>query len=298
LRLSLVSCAVALQSAVKRRNDIQFHLINPATHNRIRMVPTDPDTGPIERSELVKGYEVEKNRYVVVSQDELDEVQPETTHVLDIEHFVDASTIDRLFWDEPYLLFPDGAVAVEAYSVIRDALAKTNRIALGRVTLHTRERLMALEPRGRGIIAYTLRMRDDVADPEQAFAGIPESDTDARMGDIAEKIIDQLESPFDPTQFEDRYEKAVKALIERKERGERTTVTAPPPEEGKVIDLMEALRRSLKSPKSTPAKSSPAKSTAAKSTATKTAPRAAAGHARATKTAAARTAAPRRHSKR
>src|SRR5665213_1738475 len=126
LRLSLVSCPVALYNATSRTSDISFHLLNPETNSRIRMVPTDPETGPVNRSDLVRGYEIEKNRYVILSDDELDSVKLETTHTLDIERFVDAESIDRLFWDDPYVLLPADDIAANAYAVIREAMAQTN----------------------------------------------------------------------------------------------------------------------------------------------------------------------------
>jgi DNA end-binding protein Ku len=245
LRLSLVSCPVALFSATTRSQDIAFHLLNPKTHNRIRLVPTDPETGAVERSKLVKGYEIAKNEYVLVTNEELDEVRLETTRTIDIERFVDASTIDRLFWDQPYFLLPGAEAGVEAYDVIRDAMREADRIALGRVVMHTRERLLAIESRDNGLIATTLRMRKEVLDPATAFADLPKSKTDRRMIDIARQIVAQLEGPFEPEEFKDRYEEALRDLIRRKERGERP-VTAPPPEESNVIDLMDALRKSLR----------------------------------------------------
>ena len=245
LRLSLVSCPVALYGAASRANDVSFHLLNPKTNNRIRMIPTDPDTGPIERADLVKGYEISKNSYVVVTPKELDAVKLETTHTIDIERFVDANDIDRLFWNNPYYLVPNEKTGLDAYTVIRDALEQTGRIALGRVVMHTRERLVALEPRGKGIVATTLRMRNEVADPAHAFADIPAAKPDKRMIEIATKIIEQQEGPFDPGEFQDRYEGALRDLIRRKEKGEKI-VTAEPVEDTNVIDLMAALKKSLK----------------------------------------------------
>jgi DNA end-binding protein Ku len=254
LRLSLVSCPVALYSATTRAQDISFHLLNPATHNRIRLVPTDPDKGPVERSKLVKGYEIAKNEYVVVTNDELESVRLETTRTIDIERFVDASTIDRLFWDQPYFLLPDAKAGIEAYDVIRDAMGGTERIALGRVVMHTRERLLAIEARDHGLIATTLRMRNEVLEPASVFGDLPKAKSDKKMIDIAKQIIEQLEGPFEPDEFKDRYEEALRELIRRKERGEKP-VTAPPPEESNVIDLMDALRKSLRGePQKSPAK--------------------------------------------
>lgn len=245
LRLSLVSCPVALINATTKANDVSFHLLNPETNNRIRMVPTDPDTGPVERSDLVKGYEVSKDEYVIVTEDELDEVKLETTHTLEIERFVDAETIDRLFWNDPYFLVPDGDSGIDAYTVIRDAMEDAGRIALGRVVMHTRERLVAIEPRGKGLIAYTLRMHDEIIEPAHAFRDIPSVKPDKRMIEIAQKIIDQQEGPFEPEAFKDRYETALRELVRRKEKGEKL-VSAPEPEDTNVIDLMAALQKSLK----------------------------------------------------
>jgi len=245
LRLSLVSCPVALYGATSRTADISFHLLNPETNNRIRMIPTDPDTGPVERADLVKGYEISKNHYVILSNEELQSVRLETTRTIDIERFVDEKDIDRLYWNDPYYLLPNDKSGVEAYTVIREALSETGRIALGRVVMHTRERLVALEPRDKGIIVYTLRMGDEVIQPKAAFDDIPAARPSQQMIDIARKIIEQQEGAFEPEKFEDRYENALRDLIRRKERGEKL-VTAAPVEESNVIDLMEALKKSLK----------------------------------------------------
>ena len=253
LRLSLVSCPVALFNATSRTSDISFHLLNPETNNRIRMIPTDPDTGPVQRSDLVKGYEISKNHYVVLSNEELDAVKLETTRTIEIERFVDEKEIDRLYWNAPYYLLPNEKSGVEAYTVIREALAETGRIALGRVVMHTRERLVALEPRGKGIIVYTLRMGDEVIRPEEAFEDIPATHPDKEMIQIARKIIEQKEGDFEPKKFEDRYENALRDLIRRKEKGEKL-VTAEPVEEDNVIDLMPALKKSLKSGGAAPKK--------------------------------------------
>jgi DNA end-binding protein Ku len=260
LKLSLVSCPVVLYRATSSKSDISFHLLNPETNNRIRMVPTDPEAGPVNRSDLVKGYEIEKNRYVVLTNEELADVRLETTHTLDIERFVDEGEIDRLYWNDPYYLLPGEKSGVEAYAVIRDAMNATGRIALGRVVMHTRERLMAVEPRGRGLLAYTLRARNEVLDVDAAFRGLPATKSDRQMLEIAEKIIEQQTGPFDPDKFEDRYETALRELIKRKEKGEKP-ITAEPPEDTNVVDLMEALRKSLKGKgRALPARAKPAKS--------------------------------------
>jgi DNA end-binding protein Ku len=244
LRLSLVSCPVALYSGTSRTGDVRFNMLHNATHNRIKMVPTDPETGPVDRSEIVKGYEIEKGHYVVVSDEEIQNVRLETTKALDIERFVDESEIDRLYWNDPYFLVPDGDMAVEAFTVIREAMEKAGKVALGRLVMHQRERLMALEPRGKGIVAYSIRSNREVKRPEEVFGAIPDQKPNPQMIDIATRIIDQLEGPFEPAQFTDRYEDALRELIREKEQGARVTPAAEP-KQAEVIDLMEALKRSL-----------------------------------------------------
>jgi DNA end-binding protein Ku len=256
LRLSLVSCPVALFNATTRTSDISFHLLNPETNNRIRMIPTDPESGPVERSQLVKGYEISKNHYVIVSNEELDEVKLETTHTLEIERFVDASTTDRLYWNDPYFLVPQGTDGMDAYVVIREAMAQENRIALGRLVMHTRERLMAVEPRGKGLLAYSLRMANEVVNPAVMFDDIPHVKVDPRMIDIAQRIIEQQEGPFEPQSFKDRYEEALRELIRRKERGERPVTAEPAPPASNVVSLMDALQKSLKKSGGSSAKAS------------------------------------------
>jgi DNA end-binding protein Ku len=244
LRLSLVSCPVALYTATTSTSEVHFNMLHASTHNRIKMVPTDPDTGPVDRSEIVKGYEIEKGRYVVITDEEIKNVRLETTRTLDIERFVDEGDIDRLYWNDPYFLVPDGDMAVEAFSVIREAMNKAGQVALGRLVMHQRERLMALEPRDRGIIAYSLRTKREVKNQAEFFDQIPELKPNPQMVEIAAKIIEQQEGPFDPSQFNDRYEDALRSLIKEKEKG--ASVTAPAePKAAEVIDLMEALKRSL-----------------------------------------------------
>jgi len=244
LRLSLVSCPVALYTATQRTSDVSFNMLHKQTNNRIRMIPTDPETGPVDRSDIVKGYEVEKGHYVVVTDEEIKNVRLETTRTLDIETFVNEDEIDRLYWNDPYFLTPDGDMAVEAFSVIRQAMEKAGKIALGRLVMHQRERLMALEPRDRGILAYSLRSNREVRDAGDVFGRIPATKPPAAMVDIAAKIIDQQEGPFDPSKFNDRYEDALRALIKEKQKGHKIAKVEEP-REAEVIDLMDALKRSL-----------------------------------------------------
>jgi DNA end-binding protein Ku len=245
LKLSLVTCPVALYTGVRRAGDVHFNMLSAKTHNRIRMIPTDPETGPIDRSDIVKGYEIDKDRYVIVTNEEIEAVRLESTRTIEIERFVDVAEIDRMYWNEPYFLVPDGKLALEAYAVIREAMKRTDRIAIGRVVMHTRERLVAIEPRDEGLLAYTLRTKDEVRDPAEAFDDIPKTKADSAMVDIAEKIIAQLSGPFDPSKFNDRYEEALKKLIAEKEKGKGRIAEVEEPEDTKVVDLMAALRKSL-----------------------------------------------------
>jgi DNA end-binding protein Ku len=252
LKLSLVTCPVALYTAVSSAGDLRFNLINPVTNNRIKMVTTDPETGPVERRRLVKGYEVEKGRYVLLSDDEIRSVRLESTKTIDIERFVPESEIDRLYWDNPYFLAPDGKMAEEAFAVIREAMRSEGRVALGRIVLSTRERLLALEPRGKGIIAHSLRNAGEVRDADEIFGAVRDVEPDANMVAIAKQIMTQMEGPFDPSMFVDRYEEALKALIAQKQKGAKP-VKSSELDEAQVIDLMAALKASLQGA----AKSSP-----------------------------------------
>ena len=245
LRLSLVTCPVALYTATQPGGEVHFNMLHKKTHNRIRMIPTDPDLGPVERADLVKGFEYEKGEYIVLTQDEIEDVRLESTRTIDIERFVEADTIDRLYWDNPYFLAPDGKLAIEAFTVIREAMERTGRIALGRVVMHQRERMLAMEPRDTGMVAWSLRTHDEVRDPADFFDDIPDKKADPQMISIAEKIIEQQEGAFDPSQFNDRYEDALRALIDEKRAGKGRKVTAPEPDDSKVVDLMAALRNSL-----------------------------------------------------
>lgn len=246
LRLSLVTCPVSLYTATERSADIHFNFINPKTNNRIRMQSVDAGTGePVDRADLVRGFAVSKNKYVLFDKEELDAVRLESTRVLDIEQFVDESEIDRIYWDEPYYLAPSGKTGIEAYAVIRAAMEKQGKVALGRVVMHQRERICALEPRDKGILLTTLRTHDEIRETSEVFdRGLPKPS--AQMLQIAEKIIQQQDAKFDPTRFDDRYEDALRELIAKKKKGEPVVSAEPVEEDEKVVDLMEALKRSLK----------------------------------------------------
>ena len=247
LKLSLVTCPVSLYNAVSPRGEVHFNLLNPKTGNRIRMVTVDAGTDePLERKDLVKGFEISKGEYIQVTQEEIDSVRLESTKTIEIESFVPAEDINRLFWDNPYYLVPDGKMAAEPFTVIREAMERSGQVALGRLVMSQRERLVALEPRDKGIIATTLRAHEEVRDMAQFFHDIPSVKADRDMIAIAEKIIAQKEEDFDPTKFDDRYEDALKALIEDKKKGHKI-VRKQEPEPSNVINLMDALKKSLSS---------------------------------------------------
>jgi DNA end-binding protein Ku len=273
LKLSLVTCPVVLYNAVNPRGDVHFNLINPETGNRIRMATLDAGTDePVERKDLVKGYEVSKGEYVTFTKEEIDAVRLESTKTIDIDSFVPADEIDRLYWDNPFYLAPDGKMAAEPFIVIREAMRKAGKIALGRVVMSQRERLVALEAREDAIIATTLRSHEEVRAMKDVLGPMPHGKADASMIAIAEKIIAQKEASFDPTKFEDHYETALRDLIHDKQAG-KEIVRTERPSGPKVIDLMEALRASLKNnsaakPKRAPA-TAPRKAAAAHRTSVK-----------------------------
>lgn len=244
----MVTCPVALYNAITPQGDVRFHLINPETNSRVRSVIVDPETEEvIDRKDLVKGYEVRKGQYVTLTPEEIESVRLESTKTIEIEQFVPADDIDRLYWDNPYYLVPDGKPAAEPFAVIVAAMEENGRIALGRVVISQRERLLALEPRDNAMIATTLRSRDEVRALKPLVEDLPRPRRDREMVSIAEKIMEQKSAAFDPSKFDDRYEDALRDLIRRKEKGQEV-IEAEEPEErpGKVIDLMEALRGSLK----------------------------------------------------
>nr|WP_314435024.1 Ku protein [uncultured Brevundimonas sp.] len=267
LKLSLVTCPVALYTATTSTNDVRFHLINPDTNNRIRMVPTDPDTGPVERSDLVRGYEVSKDEYVLFDDADFDQVKLESTKTISIDRFVDEADIDRLYWADPFFVVPEKGAGVEAFAVIRDAMKKQGKVALGQLVLRGKERQLALEVRDKGLIAYTLRAHDEVRDVADYFDDIPTVKADADMVEIAARIIGQKEGDFDASRFKDRYDDALREMIKAKAKGGKGVVDIAEPDDTNVIDLMAALKNSLRGgggDKKPAAKKVPAKKPASK----------------------------------
>lgn len=247
LKLSLVSCAVALYPATSTSQRIRFNIINRETGNRIRNEVVDAETGDSVASEdRVKGYEVEKGQYILLDEDELDNVALESTHTIDIDEFVPMSEIDRIYLDESYYLVPQDDVAQEAFAVIREAMRKEDLAGLARVVVYRRERLLLLRPRGKGLLATTLRYKNEVRDEADYFDDIPDTKVPADMLKLATHILETKKGKFDPSKFEDRYETALMDLIKAKRAGKKP-VAISEPKPSNVINLMDALRRSAKS---------------------------------------------------
>ena len=258
LKLSLVSCPVRLYNAVSRSERVSFHLLNKDTHNRIQMKPHDPELGAVERSDLVKGYEYEKDQYVIFTDEDFEKVQIESSKAIVIEKFVDAADVDEIYYESPYYLAPDGAVAEETFRVVQWAMREKKKVALSRVVLSSRERLIALAVRDKGLLVMTLRNADEVRDANEFFSDIQDEQPEKDMLDLASALIEQKSGAFDPSEFKDRYHDAVVEMVKAKVNGQEP-VLAKAPERGKVINLMDALRQSLNADKKPPAKSQPRK---------------------------------------
>jgi len=245
LKLSLVSCAVAMYTATSTSSRIRLHIINRETGNRIHNQAIDSETGDVVETEnKVKGYELDNGKYVLLEEDELDEVALESTHTLEVESFVPREEVDEIYLDESFYIVPDGEAAYEAFAVIREAMKKTEMVGLGRVVTHRRERLLMLEPRHKGIAATALRYKPEVREEDTYFDDIPTVKVTGDMLALAEHILKQKKGHFDPDKFEDRYEDALSALIKAKRAGKEPP-SAPEPRPSNVINLMDALRRSV-----------------------------------------------------
>jgi DNA end-binding protein Ku len=244
LRLSLVSCAVKMFPATSTSERISFNQLHKDTHNRINMKPVDPELGLVERSDLVKGYEYEPKQYVIIDESDLEAVRIESNHTLNIEAFVDEDEIDALYQDAPYYLAPDGAMAEETFIVLREAMRRSGKVAIARLVLSSRERIVTIGARENGMFITTLRNPNEVRGTAEYFGNIPVGNPDAEMLDLAQKLIEQKVTTFDPKVYEDRYEIALMAMIKEKLKGHKPIVAAAP-ERGNVINLMDALKASL-----------------------------------------------------
>jgi len=246
LKLSLVSCPIALYPATTSAEKTHFHLINKRTGNRLKQQMVDAETGrAVDKEHKGRGYELSKGSYVEIEEDELEAVQLESTHTIDIDEFVPQQDIDERYLDRPYYIAPTGKTGADAFAVIRDAMKKKDKVALGRVVLSNREHVIKLQPLGKGLLGTTLRYPYELRDEDSYFDDIPTVRVTKDMVDLAAHILDSKTAKFDPDKFEDKYEAALKKLIKRKAAGK--TIEVPEREEpaAEATDLMDALRQSL-----------------------------------------------------
>jgi DNA end-binding protein Ku len=290
LKLSLVSCPVQLFPATTSKERVAFHLLSRETGNRLRRRLVDPDTNEeVDASDQVKGYQIAKNQYVTVEEDEIEAVAIESTHTIDIETFVPRDEIDSVYLDTPYFLAPDGKMGTEAFAVIREAMLAQNVVGIGRVVLYRRERPIMLEPRGKGLVATTLHYAYEVRDDADYFEDIDDVEVPEEMLDLATHIIGRKMAHFDPKRFEDRYQNALIEVIKAKQEHRPAKQAAAAPRPTNVVSLMDALRKSIAqdrdeaaNDKGKPKKTARAKpaTTTRRPTATRGAPKRASGRMR------------------
>jgi len=246
LRLALVSCPVALYNARHDRASIRFNLINPNTGNRIRMVSVDGGTGQeVERRDLVKGYEFKKDHYILLTDEDFDSVKVESSSVMNVEKFVDAGSIDPMYYDASYFVAPDGQAGEDVYAVLREAVAETGKVALARVVISQRERTVALRPMGSGLMAHTLYEQRDMNSSKELFEDAAKLKPDVEMVTLAKQLILRQSGKYEPADLEDRYETRLRSMLDAKIKGEGYHEEEVPAERGNVIDLMAALKKSL-----------------------------------------------------
>ena len=255
LRLSLVSCAVALYPAVGSSHQLKCHTINRRTGNRINEEVVDSVTRePVPREDRVKGCEVAKDELVPIEEEELQHIRLESTHTLNIESFVVRSEVDERYLDKPYYLAPEDKVSREAFAVIRDAMREKNKAGLGRLVIARKERLALIEPFGKGMMATLLRAADEVRSPTATFEEIADFEAPDDMRQLAAELIERNSGSFDPSRFQDRYEEALLALVRSKAKppakaGKAAAATGDAPTGSNVVSLMEALKRSIRDEK-------------------------------------------------
>jgi DNA end-binding protein Ku len=245
LRVSLVTCPIALAPATSEADRIRLNQINPKTGNRISLKPVDAETGePVERADIVKGYQYEKGQYVLLDKEDLDALQIESTRILDLTSFVDRDSVNDLFVDTPYYVYPEGKTGVEAYRVIGQAMCNRKKVGIGSIVLTSREHPVMVEPHGEGLMMSLLRTAEEV---REANYDLPKDKLDAEMVRMAEEIMDRLKGKWEPEKFRDRYQDALHELIEAKVKGLPREKRPTAEEPSNVIDLMAALKKSLSS---------------------------------------------------
>jgi DNA end-binding protein Ku len=247
LKLSLVSCPIAVFPATSDREKISFHQIHKSTGNRIRYRKVDADTGEeVSNDEIIKGYEVSKGQYLELEPEEIEAVAIESKRVVEIDQFVEKNEIDEVYINSPYYVVPDGDIGQEAFAVIREAIRREGMVGIGKIVFTSREHIFALEARGKGMLGLTLRYPYEVRNEDEYFDEITDQKVTKDMLDLAAHIVEQKRAKFQPEKFEDRYEDALKDLLQKKQKGikiERPKIRAP----SNVVNLMEALRASVQS---------------------------------------------------
>ena len=250
IRLALVSIPVELFPATQSGASISFRQIHEPSGKRVRYEKVVPGIGPVDRDEILKGFEYEKGSYVLLSPEEIEDVKLESKKTLELTQFVGSHEIPVLYFEKPYYVVPSDELAEEAYVVLRDALTASGKVALGQLAMRGRETIVSLKPCGRGIIAETLRYKDEVRKAEGYFSSIGEHDPAEELLDLAETLIDKKTAPFDAGKFEDRYKDALEDLIAAKLKAKGGKVEMDEeedeaPSKGNVVDLMAALKRSV-----------------------------------------------------
>lgn len=269
IRLALVSIPVEIFPATKAGRSIAFHQVHEPSGQRVRYEKVVPGIGPVDRDEILKGYEVDKGEYVLLDPEEIEKVKLESRKTLELTQFVDLSDIDPIYYDKPYYVVPADDLAEEAFVVLREALRKAKKVGIGQLAMRGQEYVVSLKACGRGMVLETLRYADEVNKASSYFRDIGDAEPDADLLELAETLIEKKASGFDASTFQNRYIDALKALIaeKQKKKGKRVIQDDSPDDPAKgsnVIDLMAALKKSLESGDRTPARKSPARKAAAK----------------------------------
>jgi DNA end-binding protein Ku len=246
LKLSLVTCAVELTNVVTHAEKVSFHVLNRDTGNRVKRIYVDAETGkPVEGEDEIKGYEVEGGDYVHVEEDEIEAVQVESSNMLALDGFVDKASIQQIYLDTPYYLTPADKVSEDAFAVIREAMAAKKKAGLARIVLYRRERPVVIEPLGKGMVLTTLRYDSTVRQPDTVFDEIKAVKLDKEMIELAQHIIDKKAAKFDPSKFDDTYEEALIELIRAKKAGRKAPKAKAAAKPSNVVNLFDALKKSL-----------------------------------------------------
>jgi DNA end-binding protein Ku len=246
LKLSLVSCAVELTGATDESEKVSFRVINRKTGNTVRRQYVDGVTGkPVADEDEVKGYELGDDEYLLVEEDEIEAVQIESSHTLAIESFVDRADIPQIYVDTPYYLTPADDVSEEAFAVIREAMAKQRKAGIARIVLYRRERPVMIEPFDKGLLLTTLRYDKTVRKPDEVFGDLHRTKLDPDLIELATHIIDKKQAAFDPSDFDDRYQDALLELMQAKQKGRKPPTARPAERPANVVNLFDALKKSL-----------------------------------------------------